>query len=158
MTDVAIITADDLTIEHSTSTWGGPTATVTVNADPFAGRTFWLRSTEGHPRVGDLTKGGGIHVSGTDPDHGGRHDWRGAFRTYDMLEAIHDLIGHINALAARRQVEEATFSPLSELHAALGDFGTALEETSPRDYRNEWQRVRDAVAQIELVMEETGHA
>ncbi len=149
------ITRDNLTIEHGTARWGGPTATVTVNAGPLTGRRFWLRSTQGldDDTATDLTKGGGIHVDASDPDSS-LHDWRGAFKTYDMDEAINGLVDEINEMAVRQRVQDATWSETAALAEMVEAFTDALGESSRRNFREEWQRVQQAVAALDLKMRE----
>ena len=153
---VQAITREHLTTEHGTARWGGPTAKVTVNAGPLAGRAFWLRSTEGLDDNINPRKGGGIHMDAADPDDGGRHDWRGAFRTHDMGEAIDSLVTYINDLAERQRIQDATWAESSALTEAWQAFSDALDESSPRDFRAEWVRVRQAVAAMEMTMTEAG--
>ncbi|MEU7170268.1 hypothetical protein ABZ949_02100 [Micromonospora tulbaghiae] len=149
------ITRDDLTIEHGTARWGGPTATITINTGTLAGRRFWLRSTQGldNDTTNDLAKGGGIHVDAAAPDSA-RSDWRGAFKTYDMDEAINSLVDEINDWAARDRVQEATWAELSALSDAVTAFNDSLEERSLRDFRREWQRVQETVAALDMKMRE----
>lgn len=150
------ITVDNVAVEHGTARWGGPTATVTINAGPFAGRTFWLRSTQGlDSDVADLNRGGGIHLDASEPD-GRRHDWRGAFKTHDMGEAIDGLIKYVNELAERQRVQDATWAETSALSEAWQAFTDSLEESSRLDFRAEWRRVLEAVAAIDMVIAEAG--
>jgi hypothetical protein len=150
------ITRDDLTVEYGTARWGGPTATVTVNAGALAGRRFWLRSTQGleHETTSDLTRGGGIHLDAYDPDSS-YHGWRGSFKTFDMNEAIGLLVGYVNDVAARERVREATWSETHAVSDALSALNDALEEYTTRDWRDEWQRVQRTVAALALKIEET---
>lgn len=144
-------TREGLTIECGTAKWGGPTVTVTVNDGPLQGRTFWMRSTEGHDNV-TLEKGGGFHIDASEPDGGGRHDWRGVFRTYNVNEAIDSLVEYINELAERRRVQDESWAEMGAINESVREFGEALEESSMRDFRAEWVRIREAVAAMEIVM------
>lgn len=148
---------EDLSVEYSTAKWGGETAKVTVNSGELAGRSFWLRSTKGleSDRCNDLDTGGGIHVDGSEPDVG-HFDWRGAFKTFDIEEAIDLLIEYINELSERRRVEEATYGELSDLEEALSSFSDSLRETSSKDFKEEWRRIQAAVVAMELKMTEVG--
>lgn len=151
------ITITDLTIERGTATWGGPTAKVTVNAGPLAGSTYWLRSTQGlgSETTNDLAKGGGIHLDNSDPD-ASTYGWMGAYKTFDMDEAIGDLVGDINDdFAVRKEVQEGTWQERSALAEAIGAFDYSLDSAiSPRDFRAEWLRVQQAVAAIEMKIQE----
>jgi hypothetical protein len=160
VTDVQLITRDDLTDVHGAAD-AGPTAVVKVNAGPLEGRTFTLRSTEllpdSHGGATTLARGGGIHVDASDPDEK-RIDWRGAFKTYDMGEAVDSLVTYINELAERAAVEDSLWGVMSELTDALSGFQDALNENSRRDWREEWARAQDAFAAVRLQVAEFGEA
>ena len=153
------ITRDDFTIEHSTAKWGGPTAKVTITRGPLAGRTFWLRSTQGldNDITRDLSKGGGIHLDGADPDRS-HHGWRGAFKTFDMNEAIDRLVDYVNDIAERERVQDATWSETAALSEAVQAFTDALNESSQLNFLREWQRVQEAVAALDMKIKENSRA
>lgn len=150
------ITRDDLTVELGTAPWGGPTAKATVTAGPLEGRTFWLRSTEGLPggdATNDLERGGGIHLDASDPDASIR-GWMGAFKTYDMETALDWLVEEVNELALRAEIKDATWQQHGALESALEDFGYSLGEVTPRDWREEWQRVEEAFTALAMKIRE----
>lgn len=153
-----MITIDNLTIERGTANWGGPTATVTVVAGQLAGRVFTLRSTEGLERDGrptlTLANGGGIHVDAGNPDSS-HPDWRGVFRTYDMNQAIADLIDYLDELAVRDRVQEATWAETSAMREALEAFDNALGESSRLDWRDQLQQLLTATAALDLKVRAT---
>ncbi|WP_326554646.1 hypothetical protein [Micromonospora sp. NBC_01813] len=144
------ITPEDITVVLGTSPWGGPAATVTVNAGPLAGRSFWLRSTQGldNDVTDSVARGGGIHLYATDPDKPNNSiaDWRGAFKTFSMRLAIEHLVDEVNDLAVRAALYGTSWAELIALGDAIGQLGDALGERSQLDWRKEWQRVLDAVA------------
>ena len=150
MTDT--ITTADLTIDHGTGQFG-PTATITVNAGPLTGYTFTLRSTEHmDDPVNDLSRGGGIHLSGA-PGPG--FDWRGAFRTYNMGEAIEGLVEYVNKLAPRRRIWNNTSSERFVLQNALDEFEESLNSRDADDDPAVlWRRVLDAVAAMDARIRE----
>jgi hypothetical protein len=147
-----MFTRNDLSIMRLVTTWGGPGARVTVQfpeqwTDETRERTFVLRSTEGMPGVTE--RGHGIHINAM---HGDRQDWRGAFKTLDMDEAIDHLVVYLNELAERQRAQRATESPLAELFDALSDFGNSLNDSSRRDFHKEWARVRAAFVAVDMAM------
>lgn len=149
------ITRDDLTIEYGVASWGGPTAIITVNREPLEGRVYWLRSTYGldNDTTRDLRKGGGIHLYASDPD-GRYNDWRGAFKTFDMDEAINDLVEYINEEAVRKVIEDVTWQHTSDLTDAVTAFTDAINGTSRRDWRKQWQWVQETVAGLDMKIRE----
>lgn len=155
MTDLTI-GREHLTVEQGTAEWGGPTAKATVTAGPLNGRTFWLRSTQGlgSDTTNDLAKGGGIHLDASDPNGGNGHDWRGAYKTFDMDEALGLLVGEVNDLAVRERVQDATWAETSALREAFDAFTDGLGESSRHDWQAEWRRVQDAVAALEMKIQE----
>jgi hypothetical protein len=153
-----MITLDDLTVERSTADWGGPIATVTVNAGPKARSVFALRSTEGIDRGAGgpgstLANGGGIHVDAGEPE-GGRPDWRGAFRTFDMDEDLALLVDYVNDLAVRDAVQEATWAETSAVEEGIRGFTDALGQSSRRDWRQELDQLVEAVAALRMRADE----
>lgn len=149
------ITITDLTIERGTAKWGGPTIKATVNAGPLAGRTYWLRSTQGLDGdvANELNDGGGIHVDNSDPD-ASTHGWMGRYRTYDMDEAIESLVDTVNDLAVRQEIQDSTWSERSALTDAIDAFDQSLGGGSGRDLHAEWQRVQEAVVAIGMKIQE----
>lgn len=150
------ITITDLTIERDTATWGGPIAKATVTAGPLAGRSYWLRSTEGldSPTARELERGGGIHLDSSDPERS-THGWMGAYKTWDMDEAITFLVETVNEQAARAQVSEATWELRSALTQALESFDRSLEQGNGRDdWEQGWLRVQDTVGALAMKIEE----
>lgn len=156
MTDLTPIARDDLTVEHGDAEYG-PTAKVTVNAGPLADRTFMLRSTERMADVGgsqlSLRKGGGIHVDAGDPD-AKYVDWRGAFRTFDMDKAIDYLVEEVNELALRAAVQDSLWGVLHSVTDALNGFEESLQESSRRDWREEFAGLGRAFVALRLKVAE----
>lgn len=144
---------DDLTITHGTTNWGGPFATITTTWRERWGhnpgmRMFELKSTEGLDKV---TEGGeGVFLS--EVHDKARPEFLGAFKTFDMDEAIDQLVGYLNHLSDRQAAEEATASPLQELTEALSDFGDSLEDRSHRDFEVEWARLKLAVSAVDVAL------
>lgn len=149
------ITRDHLTIEHGTARWGGPTATITVNNGTLAGRQFWLRSTQGldGDNTDDLARGGGIHLDTTDPDQSHR-GWRGAFKTFDMQEAIGGLLVFLNEEAFRLRVVDSAEQEAMVLRDAVDAFTEALDGGNGRNWPSEWRRVQELVASIDMRIRE----
>ncbi|MCW6008709.1 hypothetical protein K1W54_29810 [Micromonospora sp. CPCC 205371] len=156
MTDLTPITRDDLSVEHGDAEYG-PTAKVTVNAGPLAGRTFILRSTEKMTNIGgsqlSLRKGGGIHVDAGDPD-AKFVDWRGAFRTFDMDKAIDYLVEEVNELAVRAALQDSLWGVLHAVTDGLSGFEESLQESSRRDWREEFAGLGRAFVALRLKVAE----
>ena len=152
------ITREDLAISYSTSDWGGPVAVVTAElpqpwTEETEPRTFELKSTKGMDRI---TEGGhGIHIFEM-PDHHGRPDWRGAFKTTDLQQALDWFVEYLNELVERQAVSQRAEGVLSQLNGALTDFGESLNDESCRDFRAEWDRVREAFVGVDLAVRGAG--
>lgn len=153
-----IITRDQLTIEHGTSPWGGPTIrislpnalvapTQTWNTDKV--RVFELKHTAGLDRLANH----GWHV------HDDVYSWFGVLDLDDAdgtlgEAAIDQMVEFLNDLATRDRLSDAMESVLSDLREALEHFGDSLGARSFRGYGREWQRVVDAVTAADIVFQE----
>jgi len=150
MTDT--ITTADLTIDHGTGQFG-PTATITVNAGPLTGQKFTLRSTEHmDDPVNDLSRGGGIHVHAGDGD--GFNGWLGVLRTYSMFEAAEGVVEHVNDLAAKKRVEDGTWSERHALREAVDAFDESLSSQRGDGPAVMWRRVLEAVSAMDARIRE----
>jgi hypothetical protein len=150
------ITREDLTIEHSTSRWGGPVARISVEfpqawtGEPET-RTFELKSTEGLDPIAKERHS--IHV-GEIGERVRDNDWRGCLRTVDMEEAIGEFVDWLNHLVERQSASSATEGARARLSEALTDFGDSLDDRSWRDFRTEYANAKAAFVALDMVMAE----
>ena len=142
-----MITREDLTIERGTTNWGSEMATVTVNLPRYWSTqtvTFLLRSTAGLTPLDAKDSGGGIHI------HEGneRGQWHGVLHARDMEPALDEFVGYLNHLVDRDVMSRAY--EVSDLDAVMTSFKNSLDYVTPRDFAEEWEKVKAAFRAIDV--------